>query len=171
MNGRARAFVLDLPGGARIALGLSQVTQLVRPERIIDVPAAPAHCRWLIEWNDRLVPVLDLERLLGLPQSEQRASMFAVVTIDDPHNASNQFGALGLTRLPFVIDVDDSDACELPSDVAAWHGTALACFRYQERECPIPDLTRLFAAGHAAVARSQQPTEAHVEPHEKSATY
>jgi chemotaxis signal transduction protein len=49
------------------ALSLSQVPEVLELPPMIPVPFAPAFVSGLIRWRDRVVPVIDLARRLGLP--------------------------------------------------------------------------------------------------------
>jgi purine-binding chemotaxis protein CheW len=73
---RSRQLVLfstTAPAGEKrpLSFGVSttQVAEILEPPPLVPVPGAPADVLGLVNWRDRLVPVLDLASRLGLPAS------------------------------------------------------------------------------------------------------
>jgi chemotaxis signal transduction protein len=148
---RAGAWLLTL-GTHRAAVGVREQVHLMLEPGAAELAGTPAHCRHVIFWNGRCVPVMDLSRWLdpsaesaGLDQNRH----LGVYAYQQGADAPVEFGALWLARPPQRIDVDDAAAAPLPEDCAGWARVAVACFADAAGAVPILDLPRIFSGALA----------------------
>ncbi|HTT11462.1 MAG TPA: hypothetical protein VMG60_11275 [Burkholderiaceae bacterium] len=148
---RAAGWLLAL-GNHRAAVGVREQVHLMLDPAAAELAATPAHCRHVIFWNERCVPVMDLGRWLdasaGLGPAEQRRHL-GIYAYQQNAQAQVEFGALWLARPPQRIEVDDTAAAPLPHARARWARVAAACFADALGAVPILALSRIFSGALA----------------------
>jgi chemotaxis signal transduction protein len=148
----AGAWLLDV-GGRRAAVGVREQVHLMHEPQVAELAATPAHCRHVLFWNGRCVPVMDLDvwltarGTLRMPMAKRHVGIYAY---QPDASGAIDFGAFWLARPPQRIDVDDADAAPLPADGAGWSRIATACFADGVGPVPILDLARIFSAAVGA---------------------
>jgi chemotaxis signal transduction protein len=147
---RAGAWLLTL-GDCRAAVGVREQVHLMLEPEAAELAATPAHCRHVIFWNERCVPVIDLARWLSptaAPLSRDRHRHLGVYAYQQSSQAPVEFGALWLARPPQRIEVDDAAAAALPAG-SRWDRIAEACFEDAAGAVPVLDLARIFSGALA----------------------
>jgi hypothetical protein len=142
---RASAWLLTL-GEHRAAVGVREQVHLMLDPEAAELASTPAHCRHVIFWNDRCVPVMDLDRRLdpgGATSGAGSHRHLGVYAYQSGAGMPVEFGALWLARPPQRIEVDDAAASALPD--ARWGSIATACFKDAAGAVPILDLSRIFS--------------------------
>jgi len=140
-------------GGVRAAVGVREQVHLMLEPEAAEVAGTPAHCRHVIFWNGRCVPVMDLSRWVdavttpAAPPNRQRH--LGVYAYQTEANGAVEFGALWLARPPQRIEVVDAAAALLPADSARWADVASACFADAAGAVPVLDLSRVFSGALA----------------------
>ena len=140
------AWLLDISGGLTVAVAAQDVIY-VYPEapQVFPVPQTPDHVPGVVNWQQRLVPIIDLGIYLGLPQAESHSSAIKVMVLLTLGDA--KLGALALEKIPERAEVADSSQCELPANLQAWSRLALSCFMHGSRGAvPILDLNTVFGS-------------------------
>lgn len=148
---RAGAWLLTL-GNRRAAVGVREQVHLMLDPAAAELASTPAHCRHVIFWNERCVPVMDLARWLDVAAGKAAADPhrhLGIYAYQQSADAPVEFGALWLARPPQRIEVDDAAAAPLPQDSARWAGIAAACFADAYGAVPILDLSRIFSGALA----------------------
>lgn len=146
MSTRA-AWILDLGGKHRAAVGERELLHLIHEPETFEVPLTPAHCRQVLFWRDQALAAVNLE-LWFTPGQRQAARRFAAILgYQTQRREPPRFGALLLAASPRRIEVDDRHACALPAQ--AWREVALACFDDGVGPIPILDLNRVFSGKRA----------------------
>jgi len=148
MSGEAKALLLDLSQAQHVAIAPHELVELAHAEELFDVPLAPTHCNQLFAWKDRLIPVVDLSRMLGIeePASEGNLSLVAVVAYQPTPGKGLDYGCLKLATHPRLVSVRDADAAPMPQSSTSWKSLAISCFGCGEgRTAPVLNLAQLFA--------------------------
>lgn len=140
----ANAWLLDLGGAMRVAIGTRELVQIVDASDMHLVPLSPSWCSKVMFWQKRMLPVLDLS--IRIHHSESKGSLLAIVAYQDSENASVGLGAIILTAPPLRIAVDDAQACTLDEPMADWRVLANASFTWDGAVIPVLHLSRLFGA-------------------------
>jgi len=149
------AWLLDIRGGMRVALGGHEMTHLIaQPAPLYPIPRAPAHCRCVVLWEDHVLPVVDLAALVGAAEYGVGLRPLAgidhllgVVAFAPQRGAEASRVALMLDALPEGVTVDDADACERSDEVGVWRDYAVSGFRHPRYGAvPILDLFKLFSS-------------------------
>ena len=140
------AWLLDISGGLTVAVALQDVIYLY-PEapQVFPVPQTPDHVLGVLNWQQHLVPIVDLGLYLGLQEMDSYSpdnKMMVLLNFGD-----SRLGALVLEQIPERTDVADSSQCELPAGLQAWGCLAPSCFMHNTRGAvPILDLNAVFGS-------------------------
>ncbi len=143
---RGNAWLLDLGGGFRAAVGSRVLVHLIDQPEIFSIPCTPAYCSHVALWQDQVLPVMDIAARLGVLRPVA-PKLLAVACYQEASGGGISYGAIQLAALPVAIAVDDATACALPEQLPRWRELAISCFDYQGiGPVPILHLGRLFSA-------------------------
>jgi len=146
---KAAAWLLGL-GDHRAAVGVREQVHLMLDPAAAELAGTPVHCRHVIFWNERCVPVLDLGCWLDAASAAAGAGRhLGIYAYQQSAGAPVEFGALWLARPPQRIEVDDAAAAPLPDERPRWARVAAACFADARGAVPILDLSRVFSGALA----------------------
>jgi chemotaxis signal transduction protein len=141
----AKALRLQLSAMQTVVIALHEMIGVIEDVVPIYVPRAPAHCRYLVSWQDQLLPSFDPLEWCGiaLTQGKREIAQFhAIVSFETEDASGFAYGCIALQSFPAALDVDDGNACPLPSP--RWRTIAHACFRDGDAIVPILDLAAMF---------------------------
>src|SRR3954453_481802 len=94
-------------GAGRYAVPMSAIAEVGRVARVTRVPGVPMWVAGVSNWRGRILPVVDLRPLLGVPATDVRTDARLVVTGDDTITVGLLVEAVeGVATLP----ADDLDA-------------------------------------------------------------
>lgn len=140
------AWVMDVGDGVTVAAGTAHVAEYLVAAEPIPLPRTPAHCAGVMVWRDRLIPVIDLARLLTGRRSPPGPHRRAVIlAYQEAAGRPLQYGALYVAGAPTRTAVSDDMACALPDAQPALPHLARACFSYRDKAVAILDPGALFA--------------------------
>jgi hypothetical protein len=144
---RAPARLLEYKRGAFVAFPAHTTLGLIECPPVVAVPGAPYYCHGLIAWQGRQLPLLDLNTLLrAYPEAaEPPIGHVLVLAYQSAPGQPLEYGAVCARLLVRMIDVADSQQCELPGDSDLWPWVSLACFDYAGHAVPVLDTSRIFA--------------------------
>ncbi len=144
----APARLLEYRRGGFVAFPAHTTIGLVDSPPVVAVPGAPGYCLGLMPWEGRQLPLLDLATLLrAAPGGEPPAPGHVLVLAwQSAAGRPLEYGAVCAHSLVHLVEVADSQACDLPGDSDLWPWLALACFRHAGQAVPVLDTARLFAA-------------------------
>ncbi len=142
---RMNAWLLDFGGACQAAVGTRELLHMVDMPASFAVPCTPAHCRRVVLWQERLLPVMDIAVRLG-GASPATSSFIGVVGYQRQRGEYPQFGALALASPPRQLAVTDDQACRLPEEHSAWRELAISCFEHQGVPVPVLNLNRIFGS-------------------------
>ncbi len=137
------AWLLDFGSSMRAAVGTRVLLQILDDPQLHGIPCTPSHCRSVLSWQGRLLPVMDVAARLG--EVSQTRRLVAVAGYRDRPGGAVRLGALLLAAVPQAIAVGDAQSCALPEQLGCWSGFALSCFEHQGEAIPILHLARLFS--------------------------
>jgi hypothetical protein len=143
---RAAARLLEYKRGCFVAFPAHATIGLIDNPTVVPVPGAPYYCIGLMPWQGRQLPLLDLSTLLrAYPEGDAPpAGHVLVLAYQDAPGQPLQYGAVCAPWLVRMIEVADSQQCELPGDSDLWPWISLACFDYEGHAVPVLDTRRLF---------------------------
>jgi chemotaxis signal transduction protein len=145
--------LLDVGAGWRVAAGAHHVVEYLLAPPTVPLPRTAAHCPGVLLWRERIVPLLDLARLLPGPPAPVPARERAVIlAYQDAPGAPLRYGALRVQAAPAEVWASDEHACPLPDEPAELRQLSRSCFRHLERPVAVLDVARLFARPLAWVA-------------------
>lgn len=160
----SQAWLLDVGLDCELALGGRELLQLIDAPSLLTVPLAPAYCRQVVVWQERLLPVLDLSLRRRIasevtPVAHAAPSVLAVVAYTALGSQQIEVGALCLQAPPRKVEVSNLDAistAEQVEKIAAWGDLAISGFMHQGRAIAILNLGKVFAPGY--LTQSALPT-------------
>lgn len=140
-----QAWLLPIGGGMTVALGQSELKYLEQIESPVVVPGLPAYSEQGFIWREQFIPIINLQQLITrrrtpLPDEQ----LVAIVAYQPDTSAELQLGALALSDLPSLTDIDPEQAQPLGVLPRPWHPLAHAAFSLDKQACPVLDLVRLF---------------------------
>lgn len=155
-HGRVGRYTAFLVAGRRFAVPTSEVAEVLRAGRLTSVPRAPEFFAGLLNLRGRIVPVIDLERRLGLqptvPRSRERIHLVL--------QPSDEWCSLLVDEILDVIEIADDDfepvAAQQPSDAT---DAAVAVHAAEEGLLYLLDLRQLLKPA-AVRPRSAAPAAA-----------
>jgi chemotaxis signal transduction protein len=144
---RAKAYLLEYGQGRFVAFPAHTGVELVEQPVIVTVPGMPYFCRGLMAWQGRRLPVLDLDKFLTGPGLRGNPSVGHVLILayQSARGRAVEHGAVLAPSLIQMIEVMDSQQCELPADIQMLPRLALSCFEYEGRAVPVLDTGRIFS--------------------------
>ena len=146
MSTRNKAWLLVPYGAEPFAVAEHVVMEYLSATQPHAVPLTPPHCRAVLFWRNRIVPLLDFGVLAG----PDRASAIpkAVVLAYQPEPGTPLIHiAVALREPPVRIVVDDGMACALPPEnKMPWGLLATSCFARDGVATPIVSIARLDSA-------------------------
>lgn len=134
--------------GQEFGIPVTQVRDVLGPQRTTVVPLAPRGIAGLLNLRGRIVTVIDMRALLGLPANGTEARPMQVVVEHNEESFSLRVDAVG-------------DVLELPSESfertlstldPAWRDVAAGIYRLPGRLLVSLDLSRLLDFKHRAAA-------------------
>lgn len=143
---RAPARLLEYRRGGFVAFPAHATVALLDNPVLTPVPGAPYYCPGLIAWQDGRLPLLDLHTLLrAYPDADAPpAGHVLVLAYQSAPGRPLEYGAVCAPWLVRMIEVADSQQCDLPRDSDLWPWISLACFEHEGRAVPVLDTGRLF---------------------------
>ncbi len=143
---RAPARLLEYKRGCFVAFPAHATIGLLENPEVVPVPGAPYYCLGLMPWQGRQLPLLDLDTLLrAYPAAAPPDSGHVLVlAYQGAPGRALEYGAVCAPWLVQMIQVTDSQQCELPPDSDLWPWISLACFEHEGHAVPVLDTARLF---------------------------
>lgn len=141
------AWLLESSDSLFIAVGDHEMLEFVNAPIVFSVPGAPDYCRSVIYWQTNLVPLMDLDVLLGR-SVETAKKLICTLAYQQQPGVPLEYLAIAVSKAPVKIRVDDEQACEVPDDIAdsLIMPVSLSCFMHDEQPVLICDLARLCSA-------------------------
>ena len=147
----APAWIIGFPGDHLAAVGASELVHVLADEpEGFNVPGSPWYCHRVILWEDNVIPILDIEKMLGAGREAPGRRHYGIVRYRLWPTDPQRFGALLMDRIPQRANVDDASACPLQDTLAAWRDFVISCFLLEDRPVPILDISSLFSGACAA---------------------
>ncbi|MBX6367223.1 MAG: chemotaxis protein CheW [Rhodospirillales bacterium] len=149
MSARNDARLLSVTlAGQEFGIPVMQVRDVLGPQRTTVVPLAPRGIAGLLNLRGRIVTVIDMRALLGLPPSDGEARPMQVVVEHGEDSFSLRVDSVGdVLELP-----DESFERTLSTLDPAWRDVAAGIYRLPGRLLVSLDLSRLLDFKHRAAA-------------------
>lgn len=145
MNKVTEGWMANLGPDLQVAFGKRHAVEYLGSIDVRQLPLTPAYCAGVQVWRKRLIPVLDLGRLLGCHRADRSVRQKGVVVAYQAASGDgHRFGLLVLDGMPDLVKVSDDMACALPGEPAWLQQIACSCFRHKDQAVPILALAKLF---------------------------
>ena len=99
--------------GARYAVDMASVAEVVPVPDMTRVPGAPAWLSGVVNWRGRVLPVVDLRPLVGAPLSPMPTSARLVVVAEDDIEVG-----IVADMVPGLLDCDPSELEPIPATIS-----------------------------------------------------
>lgn len=100
--GSEESLLVFVVAGLRVALPVREVLEVAVLGRMVPVPLVPAHLRGVTDWHGYVLPLIDLERLLGLPADAGAAAGPAAAAGGEGRSATTVPPEEGTARMVVV---------------------------------------------------------------------
>ncbi len=146
------AWLMTTSNGFEVAVGKEEIRHLLMNPALHRLPFAPRFCQYLVEWEDRLLPLHDLGGWLKISsdgvdtldiENTEENLIYAVVGFNLGVNRV-EYGTIAITRPPELITVSDSDVIELDKRLYGKKMIIKSNFNYQGKNIPIINIKYLF---------------------------
>ena len=119
------------------------MVEYVSEPQLDPIPLAPAHCLAVFFRSERVVPVMDVDRIWHADMPTARADC-VVLAYQARARAPLRHVGIFVGEPPQQIVVSDEQACELPDRLAGeFRHLARSCFRYHDTATPVLDIAYL----------------------------
>lgn len=144
----ANAWLLQCSETLTVAVGDHEIIECIQSQDEHPVPLAPHYCNSVLVWQNRMVPILDLAKAIGLDEPENSTSIACLLNYQQaPHQPLQQV-ALRVRKNPEKIYVDDAQAADLSEATTnvLFESIALGCFLHGHQAIAIIDIAKLCCA-------------------------
>ena len=135
------AWLLQYAPKQFVAIGIHLVQEILYNAELFSLPFAPKHCCNLFYWDNSLVPLFDLNQFIN--DQDNKHDEIIVIAFEQANQIA--YGSLSLLSKPKLIQVNDSQHCQLPTSSSIWKHISLSCFLHGESKVPILDVAKLFS--------------------------
>lgn len=140
-----QAWLLPIAEGMTVALGPAELKYLEQIQTPVVVPGLPAYSEQGFIWREQFIPIINLQQLITrrrtpLPQEQ----LVAIVAYQSGDDEPLQLGALALSDMPRLTEIDPEQAQPLDALAGPWQRLAHAVFTRDNTPCPVLDLAHLF---------------------------
>ena len=139
------AWLLECGEALSIAVGDHEMVELLQTESFHHEPGTPPHCSDVLQWHEKIVPIVDIEVLHDNVCRERSALYLCLLNYQEAPDKPLQQLALKVDRAPERIQVDDAKICELPRDFddSPLKPAILSCFTHHAKPVLILDISSL----------------------------
>jgi purine-binding chemotaxis protein CheW len=138
-----RQYATFRVGDHYLGVAVLEVQEVLREQRITPVPLAPVEVAGLINLRGRIVPQLEMRRLLRLPAREPEAPHFSVVV-----RIEDGVVSLLVDQIEDVLELDASSFEQAPRNMDAQvRELLLGVHRLQQRLLLVLDVRRTAGVG------------------------
>jgi chemotaxis signal transduction protein len=149
---KLKAWVLNFGAGVRAAVAFHEMSQVLLSPHLYPIPMAPAYCNQVMIMRYRLLPVMNMARLLApiaMPSTvsdsiEEEETIIGVSVYQTQPEAPLSYVGFRLEGLPQSVFVHDEMSCDLPAN-PLWELFSVSAFMFDGYTIPLLDLPALFS--------------------------
>lgn len=149
MEEQATAWVLDIGGDHKVAIGKLEMVHLIENPTLMQASIQSPYCSYSLDWQGEKIPVADLTRSLtqtpSVSETGLEPEIVAIVAYEAEESTLPKYGGLVLNTIPKRQQVSNEQACRLPEPEASWLNVAISCFSDNGQSTPVLDLPRIFS--------------------------
>jgi len=152
---KAAAWIMNVDKDLYVSVSQLELVHILDKPLCMRIPQAPSYCNSTLIWNDNLLPVMDISRLLG-HQARNRAHDVVAVTLYKDRNGKHQYGGIRQMVSPELEYVTNDQICPLPGHFNGLRPATVSCFFSEKgQSVPILDMSSLFSLDYAETLASQ----------------
>jgi hypothetical protein len=141
----SNAWILPFGNHLQCAVSEKVMVQYIISPQMHLVPLTPDYCTYVINWRDRLIPVVNLAMLLDQSDTDTMHHI-GIMAYQEAPRTPLQYGAIMLNASPTRIAVDDRQSCDIPGYVEPQMSSMiLSCFSHNDIKTPIIDMSYLYS--------------------------
>jgi len=153
----SHAGLLKPAADLQIAVPEYQMAEYVVDPDLAPVPLAPQHCRSVLFWQDKIVPLMELAQLAGNDSAGPVESVVVMAYQNQP-GAPLRYVGIAVAEPPARIPVDDEQVCDPAEDYAdCLRAVTLSCFSHDGQPTTILNLERLGSVDFRKLAVAGHP--------------
>ena len=138
------AWLLQLNDSRSVATSEQEVIEYLGHPQLFPIPFTPEHCSSIVQWRDRLLPVIDICPLFG-DQPDDEAQ--GIVVLAYQQASKLEYLALAVSQPPTHLRVSDDQVCESSeldeSEIWATSELVLAVLIEDDQKIPVIDVPHL----------------------------
>lgn len=138
------AWLLNFGGQNRAIVGQRELLHLIPVASAQTVPRTPRHCSKVLNWQNKVIPVWDVNTWLGVEEIAHQSPFAVLIGYQLQPKQTPQLGALVLVEPPLRITVSIDQECTTPT-ASPWRALASAFLMYEKEQLAVLDLRRMFA--------------------------
>ncbi len=137
------AWLLKPGANLQLAVPEYQMAEYVIAPDIAPVPLAQQHCRSVLFWRDRMVPLMELAQLTGGVDLPPLTGV-VILAYQRQAGAPLEYVGVAVSESPARIQVDDERVCDLAEDYPdCLSAVSVSCFSHDGLPTVILNLERL----------------------------
>ena len=151
----AAAWIMKINETLYISVSRMELVHIISDPDMIPVPRAPSYFRNISLWNDNIIPVADLTRLIEGGNNTHNNHIVAVTSYRD-YDQNVQYGGILLAESPALEHVNNDQFCHLSDATVNLHAISLSCFKNKRGfQVPIIDMSKLFSSEYSTMLEQQ----------------
>lgn len=121
------------------------------PVLIVRVPKMATYAYGMIEWRGRWIPMIDFNSLINpkVGAAPKKTPTYCLILAYRIGDKQVGYAAMGVTAMPEMCYVKNSDFCRLPDNSDIWSDIAVSCFVHKQRAVPIISTQKVFSQSHS----------------------
>ena len=145
---QSSAWLLHCGDSISLAVGDQEMVEVVQGHSSQQVPGLPDYCSRTVQWQDQTIQVLDVAALNSDENLIPQDSYLCILNYQEAPNHTIKQIALRVGDAPERIQVDDSQFCDMPPDLAAnlLMQVTLSSFTHNNRTVLVLDIAKLCSA-------------------------
>lgn len=143
MSNTTPAWLLQASDDIHFSIGEINAAEYITAPELHTAPISYNYCRHVINWREKIVPVIDLGMIANDTAATNFQNMF-VITYQEKDYAPLKYAAFILTSSPEKIFVDDNSLCDLPEDYPEkLKNSVISFFTYNNKQVGIFEFSNL----------------------------
>ena len=140
------AWVMQIDRMSRVAVGQLELIHIIANPEYIEVPKAPRHCKRVVMWNNKVIPVMDLSILVNDASAFYQHNSVAVALYAPEGRHELQYGGIQLIDMPVLDKVSNQQQVTQSELSEQWKPLSVSAYRGRDSDIiPILDLPKLFS--------------------------
>lgn len=142
---KAAAWLMSIDQNLSVAVGQMQLVHVIDRPEYIESPDSPYYCKYLVKWNEIMIPVMVLSLWLNDASIIHMNGIVAVAVYKDDDGLI-RYGGFYLKSAPVLEYVDNSQSVSLEQQPDKVKYISLSCYSSASNgSVPIVNVSKVFS--------------------------